>query len=236
MEIALTLMLRRVMPALAVVLTAAAAMVAHAEESAANQAARVAATVQTFYDQTQDLTAHFQQTYVNKIYNRTERSSGQVTFKKPGMMRWDYAKPNGKIIVANGKQLSVFEPGQEGEPDQLLEQDINNAQLPSAMAFLMGTGRLEDDFAFRDLDPDHKRFPGGSVLELRPLKPTPHFARIVFYVSGQELTQGLVRRIVIIDESGNRNRFDFTQLKFNTKVAPSKFNFTPPKGTRRVKM
>jgi len=205
-----------------------------AEGDAAAQAAQVAATVQSFYDQTKDLSAHFQQTYFNKIYSRTERSQGQVVFKKPGKMRWDYEKPNGKVIVADGKKLLVYEPGQEGEPNQILEQQMGNAQLSNAMAFLMGTGRLADDFSFRELDPTHKQYPGGAVLELQPRKPTPHYARIVFYVSFDPQTRGLVQRIVIIDHNGNRNRFDFSKLKFNGQVPDSRFQFKPPAGTRRV--
>ena len=54
---------------------------------AADPARNVAAAVQSFYDQTKDVSATFHQTYVNKLYQRTDRSSGRVVFKKPGMMR-----------------------------------------------------------------------------------------------------------------------------------------------------
>lgn len=205
-----------------------------AKEPAAPSAASVAASVQSFYDQTKDLTARFDQVYVHKLYNRTERSQGQVVFKKPGKMRWDYALPNGKVIVAGGDTLQIFEPGQQGEPNQLLVRDMEGAQLPSAMAFLTGTGRLEEDFSFRLLDVDHKVYPDGAVLELRPKKPTPHYDRIVFYVSAAAKTRGLVQRLVIIDGNGNRNRFDFTDLQFNSAVPEERFQFSPPKGTRRV--
>lgn len=207
-----------------------------ADRSAASEAARVAGAVQSFYEQTQDVSADFEQTYLNKIYNRTERSSGRVVFKKPGKMRWDYAKPNGKVIAADGKKLVIFDPGGEGESAQLMERKMTSAQLPNAMAFLMGTGRLEDDFAFRELDPAHKRFPGGSVLELQPRDPTPHYARIIFYVSDVERTRGLVQRIVIIDHNGNRNRFDFSKFQFNSGLSSQQFKFSPPEGTRRVTM
>ena len=220
---------------MAVCLVALTALGARAAGTAAAEAANVAAAVQTFYDQTQDVSARFSQVYVHKLYNRTERSQGQVVFQKPGKMRWDYASPNGKVIVADGNTLQVFDPGEgEDEPPQLLVQDMKTAQLPNAMAFLMGTGRLEDDFAFRLLDRDHKVFPGGSVLELRPKVATPHYDRILFYVSSAAKTRGLVQRLIIVDAVGNRNRFDFAALKFNTDVANSRFDFDPPAGTRRV--
>lgn len=224
-------------PSSAVAPTASAKPAKSAKSAkSATTAIQVAATVQSFYDQTKDVSARFRQTYVHKLYNRTERSKGQVTFKKPGKMRWDYDKPNGKVIVADGKRVLVYEPGQEGETAQVIEQQVEAAQLPQAMAFLMGTGRLETDFNFRLLDPEQKRFKTGHILELRPKRPTPHYTKILFYVASGEKVRGLVRGLVIIDSNGNRNRFDFSKLRFNGQVTDSTFGWQPPAGTRRVKM
>ena len=210
---------------------------ARAEAAESSPEARaVAAAVQAFYDQTRDVSASFFQTYVSKLYKRTDRSKGTVVFKKPGMMRWDYAEPNGKVIVSNGKKLLVYEPGEEGEKGQVVEQDITQAQLPQALAFLMGTGRLADSFSFRLLDAKREGFPSGDVLELKPLQPTPHYERILFYVERTPALRGLVRRLLIIDSAGNRNRFDFAALKFNGSVAGKHFEWQPPKDARHVQM
>ena len=202
----------------------------------AADARTVAGAVQAFYDQTKDVSASFYQTYVNKLYRRTDRSSGRVVFKKPGRMRWDYDKPNGKVIVSNGSKLLVFEPGEDGDKGQVVEQQIQQAQLPQAMSFLMGTGRLEDDFTFRLLDAQREGYASGDVLELKPKQATPHYERILFYVERTPALRGLVRRLLIIDGSGNRNRFDFSALKFNSSVGEQVFAWRPPEGTRRVQM
>jgi outer membrane lipoprotein carrier protein len=203
---------------------------------AQSDARTVAAAVQAFYEQTKDVSATFYQTYVNKLYQRTDRSSGRVVFKKPGKMRWDYAQPNGKVILSNGSKLLVFEPGENGDKGQVIEQQIEQAQLPQALAFLMGTGRLEDDFTFRLLDAQREGYPSGDVLELAPKQPTPHYDRILFYVERTPALRGLVRRLLIVDGTGNRNRFDFSVLKFNTGVGEQVFSWRPPEGTRRVQM
>jgi outer membrane lipoprotein carrier protein len=224
---------------LAVLLCAPAAPRAAAGQqpaATASDARAVAAAVQAFYDQTTDISARFHQTYVHKLYNRTDKSQGSVIFKKPGKMRWDYDRPNGKVIVSNGQRLLVYEPGEQSEGGQVIEQKIGEAQLPQAMGFLMGTGKLEQDFTFRLLDGKKQGYQSGYVLELRPTRPTPHYARILLYVERATALRGLVRRLLIIDESGNRNRFDFSVIKFNGKVADSTFNWQPPAGTRRVTM
>ena len=228
---------------LLVALACAVASVSSAQEAAkpaataVDPARQVAATVQSFYDQTRDLSASFFQTYVNKVYDRTDRSQGHVTFKKPGRMRMDYAKPNGKIIVAGAGKITLYEPGEEpGDNGQVLEQKFNETDLPQAMAFLMGTSKLADDFEFKLLDAAKEGYPAGQVLELKPRKPNPRFDRLLFYVETAANLRGLVRRLVIIDASGNRNRFDFSQLKFNTNVPDSTFTWKPPANARRVHM
>lgn len=198
----------------------------------------IAAYVQSFYDSTKTVQASFYQTYYHKLYDRYERSKGEVAFKKPGMMRWDYARPNGKVIVSDGRKVQVFDPGQEGERPQLLEQRMSEHQLPQAFSFLTGTGRLDEEFRFRLLDPEREGFRKGHVLELRPKEPSPHYDRILFYVQvvGKgDRKAGVVRRVLIVDPAGNRNRFDFKGLKFDRKVPASTFRFQPPRGTRRVR-
>jgi outer membrane lipoprotein carrier protein len=193
------------------------------------------AAVQTFYDQTRDISADFFQTYVNKLYDRTDKSRGHVVFKKPGKMRWDYAKPNGKIIVAGNGKLLVYEPGEEPtDKGQVLEQNFAQADLPQAMSFLLGTGKLSEDFDAKLLDAAREGFANGQVLELHPKKPNPHFDRLLFYVENSAALRGLVRRIVIIDANGNRNRFDFSAFKFNAGTPESTFEWRPPADARKV--
>lgn len=204
-------------------------------QAAANSAQTALSAVQSFYDQTRDLSADFAQTYVNKLYDRTERSRGRVTFKKPGKMRWDYALPNGKVIVAASGKLLIYEPGDEpGDTGQVLEKSIGEADLSQAMSFLLGTGKLVDDFDATLLDAQHEGFPNGQVLELKPKKPTPHFDRLLFFVETSAAVRGLVRRIVIVDANGNRNRFDFSGFKFNAGTPDSTFEWRPPANARRV--
>jgi outer membrane lipoprotein carrier protein len=195
---------------------------------------QVAAQVQAFYDQTKAVEAQFFQTYYSKLYDRYDKSGGAVKFQKPGKMRWDYAAPNGKVIASDGKHLVMFEPGENGEPGQAFERSISESELPQALAFLTGTGRLASDFTFRLLDADKQGFKGGHVLELLPKKPSPHFERILFYVDGDAKRAGLVHRVLIVDSAGNRNRIDFQAPKFNRPVGDKTFAFQPPKGTRRI--
>ncbi len=196
----------------------------------------VAGAVQAFYNQTKGVQTSFYQTYFNKLYDRYDRSRGTVTFSKPGKMRWDYARPNGKVIASDGSALTVFTPGDEGERGQCFRREMNESQLPAAFSFLTGSGRLEEDFRFRLLDPARQGYAEGYVLELTPRTPSPHYERILFYVMKRDgRPTGVVRRVLIVDSAGNRNRFDFSNMQWNPHTSAGTFRFTPPGGVRCVR-
>lgn len=211
---------------------------ANAQASEPLDAAAIVALVQAFYDQTKTLQADFEQTRYTRLYDRYDRANGKVAFKKPGMMRWDYAKPNGQVFVSDGKKLLIYQPPQEGEKrGQLIERALGDDQLPSAFSFLTGGGDLDEDFEVRLLEHGNEKFEGGHVLQLIPRKPTPNYEQLVFYVRTLH-TDGkraaIVQRVLIIDAAGNRNRFDFSKIKFNRDVPDKRFSYRPPKGTERV--
>lgn len=230
-------------PLLVALLSSLIATLAVAQDAASSaeaslDAREVAALVQSFYDQTTTVQAEFRQTQFTKVYNREERASGRVVFSKPGKMRWDYAAPNGQVFVCDGRQLLVYQPPEEGEEHgQLIERAMDSDQLPLAFSFLTGTGRLDRDFRLRLLDPRRQNF-RGYVLELRPRQATPHYDRVLFFVrvverNGQRA--GVVQSVLIDDGNGNRNRFDFRNLRFNRDVPDSRFTFEAPAGTHRVR-
>ena len=211
----------------------------HAQQPERLDARGVAALVQSFYDQTTSLQAQFRQTQYTKLYDRTERAEGRVVFKKPGKMRWDYDEPNGQVFVSDGRRLLIYQPPDEGERHgQMLQRDMDEDQIPLAFSFLTGTGRLDRDFRLRLLDAERQGYQGGYVLELRPRQPTPHYDRVLFFVRIVErggARAGIIQRVLILDAAGNRNRFDFRQMRFNREVPEARFRYTPPAGTRRVR-
>ncbi|NOY93515.1 MAG: outer membrane lipoprotein carrier protein LolA [Deltaproteobacteria bacterium] len=197
----------------------------------------VAALVQSFYDQTTSFQADFFQTRYTKAYNRYDRARGRVTLVKPGKMRWDYTDPAGQTFVSDGSHLSVYQPPDEGEAHgQIIERDVTSDELPQAFAFLLGDGRLDSDFHVRLLDSGRQGFPEGYVLEVRPRRPSRTYDRVLFFVRiPAGAPAGVIHRVLIIDAAGNRNRFDFSHLRFNHAVPDSTFHFTPPAGTRVVR-
>jgi outer membrane lipoprotein carrier protein len=184
--------------------------------------------VQQFYDSTKTFKASFTQTYTIKVQNVKKVSSGKVMFEKPGKMNWTYNAPNGNRVVSDGTTIKVYEK----ENEQMFETPVKGSQYPAALSFLMGKGQLTKDFTLKLLDAKDMKFEGGYVLEGTPKDATPAYQKVLLYVDAQTFQ---VRRALILDAQGNRNRFDFSAPVVNQPPAKGEFDFTPPPGTKIIK-
>lgn len=191
-------------------------------------ASAVAERVQAFYNRTRTFQADFRQEFTIKAHNQKKTSDGKVAFEKPGKMSFTYAQPSGNRVVSDGKTLKVY----EAENKQMFEQQVDRSQYPAALAFLMGEGELQKSFDLRLLDGRAMGVEGAWVLEGTPKEPTPAYQKVLLYI---DMATAQVRRVLILDAQGNRNRFDFSNPVVNTKISPREFAFTPPAGTQVIK-
>jgi outer membrane lipoprotein carrier protein len=200
---------------------------AAATPAPANPAERIADRVQAFYDKTKTSKATFKQVYTAKAYNKTKEATGSVIFQKPGKMSWRYTN-NGNRIVSDGKLIKVYEK----ENKQMYEQPLEKSQYPAALAFLVGSGSLRQSFKLTQLDSKQMSFEGGYVLQGEPREATPAYQRMILYVDGATYQ---VRRVLLIDAQGNKNRFDFSGTQVNLPPPNGEFVFSPPAGTQVVR-
>jgi outer membrane lipoprotein carrier protein len=183
--------------------------------------------MQKRYDQAKDFRARFSQNYSRAVVGRSTLSTGTVAFKKPGRMRWDYDKPEPRMFVSNGQVMWLYEPTEK----QAFKQDLKNSQLPAALAFLMGKGKIADEFDVAFAKAAKQGRPGDYRLALTPKQPQSAYKSILFVVDPKEF---LVRETVLVDPQGNTNHFIFDDLEVNDKVPDTLFKWTPPAGVRVV--
>jgi len=215
------------MVALAATLATGAA--AHAQTANEEPTAQeIGERVQTFYDSTKTFQAKFKQTYKTKVQNVTKISSGRLAFAKKGKLSFRYDKPSGNRVVSDGTTVRIYEK----ENQQMYESKVSKSQYPAALAFLEGSGKLTRDFTLRKLDARKMNVTNGFVLEAVPNEATPAYKKLILYVDG---ATNQVRRVLVLDEQGNRNRFDFEHPVLNQAVPENEFKFSPPAGTNIVK-
>jgi outer membrane lipoprotein carrier protein len=206
----------------------AASAPAQPQPASAAATEQTVAKVQAFYDSTTSFVSPFTQEFFVKSHNVRKESKGTVTFSKPGKMSWDYENPQGNRVVSDGTTLKVYEAANK----QLFEQNIDKSQYPAALSFLTGTGKLGDSFSFVMYPGESMNFPGGLVLVGTPKKESPAYTKVLFYVDSSTFH---VRRALIVDAQGNRNRFDFVEPKVNVQVNETTFKLNPPPGTQIIR-
>lgn len=187
-------------------------------------AAAVMEGVQRFYQSTADFKARFKQSFLNKVFSRTDVSEGRVFFKKPGKMRWDYKTPVPKLFISDGQMLWVYEP----QESQVFRRPLRSSQLPTALTFMSGTGRLADEFTPRLLPaPKADRY----LLELVPKQNAGDYQSLRLELD--RATFAVVSSIVV-DPVGNTNTVQFFDFETNKGLPDKGFEFSPPAGVRVI--
>jgi len=189
--------------------------------------AEVVRRMQSFYEKAHDLSARFTQTYENRAFHQSLASEGRLLFKKPGMIRFDYDKPEAKFFVVKNDQIVSYSPAAQ----QALTGTFHADQLSASVTFLFGKGDLAAEFNFSKAD--RTDLGAGIALRLEPKKADPRFDRLYLVVDPQTFQ---VRESVVVDGSGNENRFAFSDVKVNSGLTEAAFAYQLPEGTQVMKM
>ena len=101
------------------------------------------------------------------------------------------------------------------------------SQLPTALTFLAGTGRIEDDFSIK-----LGKVKGDQVeLLLTPLTPSLAFESIRFDIL---MPTAKVYRVTIYDAMGNINKITFKSPEINAPLDDASFKFVPPADAKQI--
>jgi len=178
--------------------------------------------VQAFYAHTKDFSARFAQHYTYVSIGKVEDSTGTVEVKKPGLVRWDYEKPEPREIYVEGKTLWIWKPQ---DKEAQVKRDFGGDQVSAAFSFLWGKGELLKEFSPKVV-PVPKGLPSGDGLELLPTKPVAGVQKLLFVVG----KDGQVLASVLTNPQGDVNQIVFTDSKVDQGLDASRFHFEPPKG------
>lgn len=195
--------------------------------AAASNATDIVARVQAHYDDVKTLRASFTQTFVVKSSGTRTVRRGKISFARPGRFAFHYEAPAGDWVVGDAKRVIVFERATK----QRFEIALRAAQQPAVFSFLLGKGGLEREFTLRVVDATGRKLSGGIVLEATPRVPTPAYARVGLFVDS---TTGAVRRVLVLDANGNRNLFQFDDVKTNVPIPRGELQARPEAGSSVV--
>jgi outer membrane lipoprotein carrier protein len=188
-------------------------------------AAELAARVQKRYEAIRDFTADFTQTYQGRLIRRTSTERGTIVLKKPNRVRFTYQAPERKTFVSDGSYFySYFQEERLGSKNPLPKPD----EAGTALLFLAGRGNLARDFTASIV----ADAPAGEWhLKLVPRSPQADFETLTLVLDPATLS---LRGFITTEEQGT-STIRFTNLRENTGVADTAFNFSFPRGTEIIK-
>ena len=191
-------------------------------------AAELAARLQGSYDATRDLKADFTQVSTVKAMNIKKEGSGRLVIKKPGLLRYTYTKPEKQEMIVRGDELIMYIPSS----NQVIKKKLDRAAMDrTSSTFLAGLGRITDSFEPRIPKTGGKDVKGNLLLELVPKGDGMGVEKITLALEPETYR---IKSFSFAETSGNVNTVSLSNVKTNTGVKESAFDFKIPKGTSLI--
>jgi outer membrane lipoprotein carrier protein len=178
--------------------------------------------LQRWLDGSRTLSGRFEQSLVSGAFGEGVRESGSIWIHRPGRMRWDYTEPEAKTAILNGSETLFYEQ----EARQMMTGTLDEGGGLLA-ALLTGSERLTDLFTARRIERPDLTEGRGWFLELVPIRAEETFEEITLFVGRRYQ----LHAVEVLDASGNRVLYRFSDLKRNADIPEAIFQFQPPAGT-----
>lgn len=184
---------------------------------------RVLKNIEERYNSVRTLEMDFEQTYTapNKA-RRTE--SGRLFLRKPGRMRWEYVKPDGKLFVSNGVDYWYYSP-MSRRAEKMKLKEAEDMQAP--MAFLIGRLDFQRDFGKYTVKPE------GALMRItaepRNLNKAPY--REVSFLAGADAR---IEQLTVRGQDSSTMDFRFRNETRNPAQKDALYEFKPPEGVEVV--
>jgi outer membrane lipoprotein carrier protein len=177
----------------------------------------------------QSLSADFQQTtkvtagkapqkkalnaqHMNQVF------SGVMKVERPGKFFWETTSPVKQTIVTTGKTVWIYDPDLQQAVRQTLDEQVANTP-----ALLLSGNTQQIQKAYRITQPDKTL----TYYTLYPKQKDGAFQSLTISFGANKAPS----LMILQDSLGQTTNVKFSNVKVNSKIPASVFNFAPPKGT-----
>jgi len=183
---------------------------------------RIIEQVQKKYSRLETLSAEFVHIY-HAPGSRTLQESGSVVLQRPRLMRWEYARPEEKLFISDGKMVYFYVPA-DRQVTRAKIKDVDDIRV--SFVFLLGRQDIRQYFSRLELTQSESPVQADDyVLRLTPEKRHAAFAELIVEVVPSTFE---LRRVSILELGGARSDFLFSGVRENVRVSPEQFRFTIP--------
>ena len=158
------------------------------------------------------LHSKFKQTVVDVNHKIIQQGEGVFALATPNKLYWHLTQPDESLIVADGKDVWIFNPFAEEATVMDLEQAITS----SPMTLLIH----HDDKTWSN----YQVKKSGNCFNITPMAADVNVTSVESCFENQELA-----KFVIHDAQGNTSTFDLSKQRPMTNTEAKLFDFVPPK-------
>ena len=162
-----------------------------------------------------------------KVVRQTQ---GHFAFQRPGRFVWDTQKPFEQKLIADGKQLILWDK----DLNQATFRPAGQALTSTPAAILFGESSLDQHF---DLIDGEDRL-GMKWVALTPKKdPNTKGGNDLPYTKiSIGMTNGLPKALELMDGLGSVVLVTLDKIQLNVTLPANRFNFTPPVGAEVLRL
>ena len=182
------------------------------------QPANLLTRVDDHYNHLHTLRARYTERYTGMGLDRTE--SGTLELRKPGLMRWSYDAPAGKLFVLDGKFAWFYTPG-DAQVTRAPAKQLDDLRTP--LRLLLGHTQLAKEL-------DHPTIAAAPNNTYAITGVPKAMADRVHSLSLTVTADGAIVSMKIEETTGATTAFTFSDQKEDLPLPPSDFTFTPPTG------
>ncbi len=181
------------------------------------------------YDTVRTLQADFIQIVDNPMLGDPDTTRGRLYQRRPSYFAMRFSDPKNDRIVADGRRLWLYTPSTT--PGQVIRTTIP------------GTGTMGPNLIGQFVEHPRERYtatfvradslPDGpvDVIALTPRAKDLPYAEATVWIAKQD---GLIRRIEIVENTGQRRTITLQRLAVNGAIPAREFRFAPTSGVRVV--
>lgn len=197
--------------------------------SAAEEIEIVVNRIQDKYEEITDFHAKFTQEATVKALDKVQKSEGEVWFKKPGKMRWNYYTPERDEIVSDGRTLWFYDVAEKQVIESPLAQ-VSDTQNTTSL--LSGLGNIKEVFDASFADGVELSSSASYLVELKPKSGEDQYNKAVVAFDKDTM---VVNSIYLYDPFGNLTTISLKNIEIDKGVQDSLFSFTVPSGVEVVR-
>lgn len=182
--------------------------------------------VERSFARMKDLSADFIQ--ISKdVLNRTQQAAGHLYLKRERMARWEYTNPEEQLFVSDGKTVYFYVPADK-QVNREAVKDTFDDRIP--LMFLLGRSNLRNEFTKFELLATKSVLSGTKVIRMSPKRKTD-LKELIMEVDPQTFQ---IRRLVLDHSNGSHSEFTFSNIRTNTGLKSTLFDFKVPPGVQVV--